>query len=182
MDWIPLAAAAVAVVLALLAQSRAGAAQREAETARSDAQRRAAAVDEDLRKEIEGLRRMLGMVASGEALTKEMIEDGQLWRDISGKDAVELVGDGSAAFVLDVRTPQETMGGIVSGAALIPMDELEERRSEVPTDGRPILVYCAAGGRSAAVCDFLSKEGFDNLHNLTGGFGAWQGAKDQPQR
>ena len=58
--------------------------------------------------------------------------------------------------------------------------EIEERKRELPTDGRAMLVYCAAGGRSAAVCDHLSKEGFDNLHNLTGGFGAWPGAKGQP--
>jgi len=60
------------------------------------------------------------------------------------------------------------------------MDEIEERKRELPTDGRAMLVYCAAGGRSAAVCDHLSKEGFENLHNLTGGFGAWPGAKDRP--
>ena len=63
----------------------------------------------------------------------------------------------------------ETAAGVIEGAVLIPMDEIEERKRELPTDGRAMLVYCAAGGRSAAVCDHLSKEGFENLHNLDRG-------------
>ena len=170
MDWIPIALGGLALLLALAASARAGAAAQDAATARADAQRRAGAVEEELRAEISGLRRMLGMVA----------EDGQLWRDIDPREAAALVEREANAFVLDVRTPQETAAGVIEGAILIPMDEIEERKRELPTDGRAMLVYCAAGGRSAAVCDHLSKEGFDNLHNLTGGFGAWPGAKGQP--
>ncbi|MEE2940936.1 MAG: rhodanese-like domain-containing protein [Planctomycetota bacterium] len=180
MDWIPIALGGLALLLALISLARAGAAAQDAATARADAQRRAGAVEEELRAEISGLRRMVGMVASGETLTREMIEDGQLWRDIDPREAAALVEREADAFVLDVRTPQETAAGVIEGAILIPMDELEERRRELPDDGRPMLVYCSAGGRSAAVCDHLSKEGFDNLHNLTGGFGAWPGPKGRP--
>ncbi|MEC8511913.1 MAG: rhodanese-like domain-containing protein [Planctomycetota bacterium] len=180
MDWISIALGALALILALASLARAGAASQDAVAARADAQRRAGAVEEELRAEISGLRRLIGMVAAGDTPTREMIEDGQLWRDIDPREAAALVEREAEAFVLDVRTPQETAAGVIRGAILIPMDELEERKRELPRDGRPVLVYCAAGGRSAAVCDHLSKDGFENLHNLTGGFGAWPGAKDRP--
>jgi len=58
---------------------------------------------------------------------------------------------------------------------LIPVQELPERLSDLPRDGRKTLVYCAGGGRSAAACEMLTREGYANLHNLTGGIGAWGG-------
>jgi rhodanese-related sulfurtransferase len=42
------------------------------------------------------------------------------------------------------------------------------------------LIYCAGGGRSAAACEFLASKGYTNLHNLEGGFGAWQGPRARP--
>jgi rhodanese-related sulfurtransferase len=59
------------------------------------------------------------------------------------------------------------------------MDELDDRKEEIPKD-RTVLVYCASGGRSAAACDALAREGWSGLMNLTGGIGAWQGAVVKP--
>lgn len=167
-------------VVALLSYMRSAAAMNAAGDATREAKRQASMVEEGLRAEIDLLRRQVKQLAAGETLTADMIEDGQLWRDVDGAQAKELVDQASNAFVLDVRNPDETASGIVAGAVLIPMDQIEDRRSELPTDGRPILVYCAAGGRSAAVCDHLSRGGVDGLHNLTGGFGAWPGETATP--
>ena len=82
----------------------------------------------------------------------------------------------NGAHVLDVRTPQETAGGYAEGAILIPIEELEARARELPHDGKPVVIYCAAGVRSAAACDYLSSKGHDGLHNLAGGFPAWTGS------
>lgn len=180
MEWTPYVTSAVVLLVSLIAYMRASAALREAEAARGEVQRRTGLVEEALRGEIDGVRKMLGKVAAGEPMTQEMIEDGQLWRDVDPRDALRLVEADPRTFVLDVRTPGETAGGVIAGAVLIPMDEIEERRAELPTDGRPMLVYCAMGGRSAAVCDHLARQGYDNLHNLTGGFGAWPGPKERP--
>ena len=46
MDWIPIALGGLALLLALVAFARAGAAAQDAATARADAQRRAGAVEE----------------------------------------------------------------------------------------------------------------------------------------
>ena len=41
--------------------------------------------------------------------------------------------------MLDVRTSAETAGGVIPGAILIPVDELEARVRELPKDGRATL-------------------------------------------
>ena len=145
----------------------------DAEAAKDQARRANNAKDE-LAAEVGNLRELLARSVEGEPLTREMVMEGQLWRDVDGGRALELFGD-PGAHVLDVRTPSETAAGVIKGALLIPMDQIEERQGELPADGKPILVYCAAGARSAAVCEHLSSEGFSGLHNLEGGFGTWPG-------
>ena len=78
-------------------------------------------------------------------------------------------------------TPTETAAGIIPGATLIPVDELERRAGELQREGLPMLVYCAMGGRSAAACELLSRAGFDGLMNLEGGFSSWAGARERPR-
>jgi rhodanese-related sulfurtransferase len=104
---------------------------------------------------------------------------GQLWRDIDPREAQKLVEAGAVNLV-DVRTPQETAGGIIPGALLIPVDELERRQRELPKNGKATLVYCAGGGRSAAACEMLSAQGFSGMLNLTGGFNSWAGPRVKP--
>ena len=83
--------------------------------------------------------------------------------------------------LLDVRTPPEVAAGYLPGAILIPMDQIERRLEEIPRpEGRPLLVYCEAGVRSAAVCEFLAKEGWEDLCNLSGGISSWTGPLEQP--
>jgi rhodanese-related sulfurtransferase len=35
---------------------------------------------------------------------------------------------------------------------------------------------CRSGNRSGQATDFLRENGFDNVHNMAGGIGAWQSA------
>lgn len=71
-----------------------------------------------------------------------------------------LVADG--ATLLDVRTPGEFRQGHVEGAVNVPIDELEGRLAEVPTD-HPVVVYCLSGGRSASAARLLGERGYDVL-------------------
>ncbi|QDV09361.1 Thiosulfate sulfurtransferase GlpE [Planctomycetes bacterium Poly30] len=175
------ASTAAVLLVAFVAYMRATAALRAAEDAARDATRSANGVREELEQRIDTLQRLLARLAAGQTLTSEMINDGQLWKDVHGDEAHRIVMEASGkACVIDVRTPQETAGGIVDGALLIPMDEIPDRAAEIPNDGRPVLIYCAAGGRSAAVCDHLAKQGYETLHNLVGGFSAWPGPTGRP--
>ena len=78
-------------------------------------------------------------------------------------------GDGS--FVLDVREPDEYAEVHVPGAVLIPLGELPARQDEIP-EGRPLLVICATGARSARAVEALRAAGYD-ASNVVGGTRAW---------
>lgn len=182
MDWTQIIGSLAVLLVAFIAYVRASAALRTAETAKLDAHRRASGVEADLRQEVQTLRRLVARLCDGEAVTAAMVEEGQLWRDVEGDEAAKLAAEHPELTIVDVRTPSETASGVIAGAIIIPMDEIDERRSEIPNDGRPVLVYCAAGGRSAAVCEALARDGTDNLFNLNGGFGAWPGETHSPDR
>jgi rhodanese-related sulfurtransferase len=87
---------------------------------------------------------------------------------IDGAGAHRLVAAG--ATLLDVRTPEEFAGGHVEGARNVPVDELTAGLASVPR-GRPVVVYCASGMRSARAAAELARAGFD-ARDL-GGIDAW---------
>lgn len=168
--------ALVLAVLALLVSAAALLRARGARPAPDDAddrmRRRVDGLREELQAELALQRRMLQRIAAGAPLTAEMVAEGRLWDDVDARTAHAELSSG-AWRALDVRTPQETASGILAGALCIPVDELPARVGELPRDGRPLLVYCASGGRSAAACELLSQSGLEHLHNLEGGLGAW---------
>ncbi len=131
------------------------------------------------RNEIDNVRRLLALVAEGASPTREQILAGRLWRDISAEEATRL-GAQADFLVLDVRNPEETAGGTIPGALLIPLDQLERRHEEIPGEGMALLVTCAMGMRSAAACELLSSLGYGRLYNLSGGMGAWTGPVEVP--
>jgi len=169
-----LAIAALALLVALVAKGQASKLAQAIEDGKGDARRRVENAREETREEVETLRRIVGRLAAGEKLSPEMVIEGRLWREASPDEGKSMVAAGDVR-ILDVRTPQETARGILPGAILMPVQVLEERWKEIPKDGRRTLVYCAGGERSAAACEFLSRQGYENLYNLVGGFLSWSG-------
>lgn len=81
------------------------------------------------------------------------------------------------AVVLDVREDKELSEGKIQGAKHIPLGQLGKRVTELEkSKGKPMLVYCRTGNRSAQASSLLTKAGFEQVHNLGGGFVAWQAA------
>src|SRR5690349_13648458 len=66
---------------------------------------------------------------------------------ISSKRAHELVAAG--ARLIDVRTESEFAAGHLPGATNVPLDRLRARAADLAREGKPLIVYCASGVRSA---------------------------------
>ncbi|WP_259365485.1 rhodanese-like domain-containing protein [Colwellia sp. BRX10-3] len=68
---------------------------------------------------------------------------------------------GSGALVLDVREPNEWQEGHLEGAVAIPRGVLEMKISDEESDHqRPIVTYCASGGRAVLAAATLRKMGY----------------------
>lgn len=79
-------------------------------------------------------------------------------------------------FVLDVREPYEYAIAQIGGH-LVPLNDVPQRLDELDPK-REIVVHCKGGGRSQKAAEFLKQHGFQNVHNLAGGIGAWSDKVD----
>ena len=126
------------------------------------------------------LKQQIVRVSKGGALSAEAILDGRLFNEVAPSNLTDFVSDTDSLVIIDVRTDSEWAGGRIPGAKHIPIDQLARRIDELgDAKSKPILAYCAAGGRSAAACDLLSQNGFMTLFNAAGGIGAYKGNLDR---
>jgi rhodanese-related sulfurtransferase len=97
---------------------------------------------------------------------------------ITVEEARQKISDG--ALVVDVRDAAEVaQSGKIAGAVHIPRGMVEFRADpDTPyydenfTKDRPVVVYCASGGRAALSGQALKEMGYDEVYNL-GGFNDW---------
>ncbi|MEO7102070.1 MAG: MBL fold metallo-hydrolase [Gemmatimonadaceae bacterium] len=90
-------------------------------------------------------------------------------------DEVASLSPTDGAVIIDVRNEDEWAAGHLPDATLIPLPTLHTRLSELPRD-RPIIVHCQRGSRSGAAAATLEAFGFDDVHDIEGGFLAWEDA------
>jgi hydroxyacylglutathione hydrolase len=93
------------------------------------------------------------------------------------EEDITVMANGSRATtnVVDVRAQSEWDGGHIPGASHRFLGKLLEQTRELPRD-EPVAVHCAGGSRSAIAASLLEANGFTNVTNLRGGFGAWKAA------
>jgi len=75
--------------------------------------------------------------------------------------------------LLDVRQPGEYALAHLPGARLIPLPQLADSLEELDA-AKPIIVYCAVGGRSRMATQLLTNLGFRDVFHLQGGIQAWE--------
>lgn len=83
------------------------------------------------------------------------------WRELRDFDL-------SKAALIDVRTPDEFSISALDGAINIPLDDMRDRLSEIPSD-KPVLLYCGVGLRGYLASNILKQNGFSDVRNLVGG-------------
>ena len=93
-------------------------------------------------------------------------------REVGGEAAEPLLAE--AAF-LDVREPEEYEQGAIPGAVHVPRGQLEFNvEGRLPDKDKPVVVYCAAGVRSAFAAKTLGDLGYRDVVSLVGGFNRWK--------
>lgn len=98
-------------------------------------------------------------------------------------DAAARLAEHAGALIVDVRDGTEVAAsGKVKGAVAVPRGSLESRADpDSPNHNpafrkdRPVILYCAGGGRAALAGKTLRDMGFGDVHNL-GGFRDWVAA------
>lgn len=82
-----------------------------------------------------------------------------------------------AIQLVDVRTPKEYKSGYIAGAKNLDFYEDDFAQQIAKLDkSKPVMVYCAKGGRSASAAEQLNQAGFLKVYDLSGGMDAWKEA------
>lgn len=93
-------------------------------------------------------------------------------KNVDNAQAQKLIDSG--VRLVDVRTAQEFSAGHIAGAENVPVDQLPSAAASWPKN-QPVLVYCATGARSLTAAEWMSKNGFRTVYNLTAGIVQWDG-------
>ncbi len=94
-------------------------------------------------------------------------------KNISPMQATRLQND-EEILVLDIRDEADFKRGHVINAVNMPLNQMEKRINEISKfKNKPVIAVCETGMRSQRASKVLKKHGFETLHNLGGGMGAW---------
>ena len=95
-----------------------------------------------------------------------------IFRSISPEEAMRMLQQRDDVVFLDVRTPKERSRGYITGSQLVAFNDIAMGKVPLPMD-KPILLVCAVGGRSYFAGQVLSKKGYKEVYNLSGGVRKW---------
>ena len=98
-------------------------------------------------------------------------EKNRKYQVVDTNGAVSLMDDDDL-IILDVREEKERKAGFLSNDINIPMGQLKTKMDTLDKS-KNILVYCKSGTRSDRIADILSKNHFQKVSSLKGGFNAW---------
>jgi glyoxylase-like metal-dependent hydrolase (beta-lactamase superfamily II) len=81
--------------------------------------------------------------------------------------------DPHAVQLVDVRSALEFTGDHIEGAWNIPLEELEQRITELNTARGPVVLLCQTGNRSLMAAQILERRKFSNYRIMDGGMKGW---------
>ena len=102
-------------------------------------------------------------------------DDVQVASRLTAKAFDERASELADLQIVDVRNPGEVAAGAIPNAIAIPVGQLPGRLSELDAT-LPTVVYCAGGYRSSVAASLLRQNGFADVSDILGGYGAWEEA------
>jgi len=84
-------------------------------------------------------------------------------------------GDKKAFILVDVRSPEEHVSGVIPGTDFnIDFREIPSRHGEIGAQRDDhIVVYCQSGRRSNIAAEALADLGYRHVYNVAGSMNAW---------
>ena len=93
--------------------------------------------------------------------------------ELSPREFLDRRERGEDMTLLDVREDWEIeKAPVPTDVVHIPMGEISDRISELDPN-KETVVICRSGGRSGQVAQYLERQGFGKVFNLSGGILAW---------
>ncbi|MBI3227988.1 MAG: MBL fold metallo-hydrolase [Mycolicibacterium cosmeticum] len=119
-----------------------------------------------------GFDRVVGYLADPDAVMFAHRDDVHGASRLTAAAFGERVGEMDDLQIVDVRNPGEVEAGIIPRAVTIPVGQLPARLDELDAT-KPTVVYCAGGYRSSVAASLLRQQGFADVSDILGGYGAW---------
>ncbi len=102
---------------------------------------------------------------------------GQEAQTVDAKTFQNLIDSLPDEVVVDVRTTPELIAGIIPQAIQMDYNAPDfEKQIDKLDKNKPVMLYCATGGRSASAGKILIEKGFKKVYNLDGGINGWRAA------
>ncbi len=122
-------------------------------------------------RELQDYDAFCGVTPAGPAAGAEAADDAES-DELAPATLARRLADGGGPLLLDVREPYEHAIARLPDARLVPLATLPQALDTLDRD-EEIVVVCHHGVRSRAAADFLRREGFRRVRNLTGGIDRW---------
>ena len=101
-----------------------------------------------------------------------------MYQSITPQEVIKRLEVGKRFRFIDVREPQEYAVARVAEAELLPLTRFNEWIDRLSPDEETV-VMCHHGIRSANVCLYLMRNGFQKVFNLEGGIDSWSLEADE---
>ena len=119
-----------------------------------------------------GFDRVIGYLDAPYQVMLEHQDDVQIASRLTARAFDERAAQMTDLQIVDVRNPGEVAAGTIPNAITIPVGQLPARLDELDASV-PTVVYCAGGYRSWVAASLLRHNGFADVSDILGGYGAW---------
>tara|TARA_B100001996_G_C18581265_1_gene562346 strand:+ start:43 stop:465 length:423 start_codon:yes stop_codon:yes gene_type:complete len=96
----------------------------------------------------------------------------QKFKNVTPQEAVFIINND--AFILDVREKSELGQGSIKNSVHISFSSVNSSLDSIKKySNKPTIVYCKSGVRSSSISNMLTKNSFNEVYSIKGGFEAW---------